>query len=69
MKHSIEKIRRIVRASFPEYPQHPHEHPITAVAVVLLSAAYLKTVDTAKLRSFTGYRGDLLYGVELNMQN
>jgi hypothetical protein len=45
------------------------EHPMTAVGVVLLSAALLGTVDGRYLRAFTGYSDQFLAAIAMNMLN
>ena len=45
------------------------EHPIEAVATVLLSSGVLDTADVPKLVKFTGYARQFVSAIALNMQN
>jgi hypothetical protein len=45
------------------------EHPLTAVGVVLLSAALLETIDPSFLIAFTHYSREFISAITLNMQN
>ena len=45
------------------------EHPLTAIGVVLLSAAVLETVDAGRLTRFTRYSRHFISAINLNMQN
>jgi hypothetical protein len=45
------------------------EHPLTAVGVVLLSAALLETIDPSFLGAFTYYSREFISAITLNMQN
>ena len=45
------------------------EHPIEAVATVLLSSAVLGTTDSDRLVRFTGYSRQFVSGIALNMRN
>ena len=46
-----------------------YEHPMTAVGVVLLSAAFLGTTKAKELVLFTGYSRHFISAITLNMQN
>src|SRR5438477_12089172 len=45
------------------------EHPIEAVATVLLSSGVLDTADVPKLVKLTGYARQFVSAIALNMQN
>jgi hypothetical protein len=47
----------------------PYEHPMTAVGVVLMSAAIMGTTEPMKLILFTGYSRAFIAAITLNMQN
>jgi hypothetical protein len=50
--------------------KHEHyEHPMTAVGIVLLSAALLETVKASSLARFTLYSCHFISAINLNMQN
>ena len=46
-----------------------YEHPMTAVGLILLSAALLQTIEPRELRLFTGYSREFISAIGLNMQN
>ena len=46
-----------------------HEHPMTAVGIVLLSAALMKSNNPRALMSFTGYSFQFVSAIVLNMLN
>lgn len=46
-----------------------YEHPMTAVGIVLLSAAFLGTTAGSQLMAFTGYSGPFASAIALNMLN
>jgi hypothetical protein len=47
----------------------PYEHPMTAVGLVLMSAATMGTTEPMKLILFTGYSRAFIAAITLNMQN
>ena len=47
----------------------PYEHPMTAVGIVLLSAAMMGSVDIAVLTSFTGCSTGFIAAIAFNMTN
>ncbi len=49
--------------------QEPYEHPMTAVGVVLLSAALVGTTKVNGLSRFTGYSRHFISAIVTNMQN
>jgi hypothetical protein len=67
-------LRQIMRVLYPDVEDGrdddlAYEHPLTAIGVVLLSAAFLETVDAGSLSRFTRYSGHLISAINLNMQN
>src|SRR5215831_12998755 len=46
-----------------------YEHPMTAVGIVLLSAAFLVTTAERQITAFTGYSGQFVSAIALNMLN
>ena len=46
-----------------------YEHPMTAVGIVLLSAALLGTIDARELMAFTRYSRQFVSAIALNMLN
>jgi len=46
-----------------------YEHPMTAVGIVLLSAAFLGTTAGRRLMAFTGYSGQFVSAIAFNMLN
>jgi len=46
-----------------------YEHPMTAVGIVLLSAAFLGTTAGRRLMAFTGYSGQFVSAIAFNMRN
>lgn len=71
---NIVDLHRAMESMFPgveddRSDNHPFEHPLTAVGIVLLTAALLDTVDSAKLASFTGYSQNFISTITLNMLN
>lgn len=48
---------------------NPYEHPMTAVGIVLMSAAAIGTIDGATLAQFTGYSRPFISAITFNMEN
>jgi hypothetical protein len=70
MRFTVEDLRRIMRAKYPDPAEEEgDEHPMTAVGVVLLSAAIMETTDAQTLIRFTGYGREFISAITLNMQN
>lgn len=46
-----------------------YEHPMTAVGLVLMSAATMSTTEATKLILFTGYSRPFISAISLNMQH
>jgi hypothetical protein len=69
MRITLEEIHKLADAVFPDDPGETEEHVMNAVAVILLSAAYLSTINPVTLRMFTGYSKDLISAVYFNMLN
>ena len=44
-------------------------HPVTAIAAVLMSAAFIGTIDTVRLKRFTGYSPGFISAIKFNMEN
>ena len=71
---SVADLRSIMQGMYPEVEDdrgnnEPYEHPMTAVGLVLLSAAILGTSKPSKLAVFTGYSRSFISAITLNMQN
>lgn len=71
---TLATLRPLMQAMFPEVEDErddneTYEHPMTAVGLVLLSAAIMGTSETGKLRRFTGYSSSFIAAITLNMQN
>lgn len=47
---------------------YAHEHPLIAIAVVLISSIVLASTDPAELKEFTKYSGRFTRAVSANMQ-
>jgi hypothetical protein len=60
-----------MREMFPDVDDenHRYEHPMTAVGIVLLSAAFLESIDTRRLATFTGFSRAFISAIALNMAN
>jgi hypothetical protein len=55
-----EVLRPMMQTMFPDVENersdnNPYEHPMTAVGIVLMSAAAIGTIDPTTLAQFTGY--------------
>jgi hypothetical protein len=46
-----------------------HEHPMTAIATVLISSIMLATTDVSRLATFTGYSERFVSAIAVNMAN
>ena len=70
---SVADLRPIMQGMYPEVEDdrddNDYEHPMTAVGLVLLSAAIMGTSEASKLTVFTGYGHSLISAITLNMQN
>ena len=70
---TVADLRLIMHALFPEVDDRADpenaEHPMTAVGLVLLSAAVIDTTEATKLALFTGYRHRFISAITFNMQN
>jgi hypothetical protein len=63
-------MQRMFPAVENERPDNePYEHPMTAVGLVLMSAAFMGTSETTKLILFTGYSRAFVSAISSNMQN
>lgn len=67
-------LRLIMQELFPDVEDDrddnaDYEHPMTAVGIVLLSAAIMGTVDASRLALFSGYSRQFISGIAVNMQN
>jgi hypothetical protein len=76
--NTAEDLRTAFTARYPdvedndfslEHSGFGHEHPLTAIAVVLLSAVVLGTTDVNKLVEFTKYSARFVGAIALNMEN
>jgi len=75
---TAEDLRRAFANRYPdvddydfslEHSGFAHEHPLTAIGVVLLSAVVLGTTDVSKLVGFTKYSERFVRAIALNMEN
>jgi hypothetical protein len=75
---TAEDLRRAFANRYPdvddydfslEHSGFAHEHPLTAIGVVLLSAVLLGTTDVNKLVEFTKYSSRFVRAIALNMEN
>lgn len=73
-----EDIRNAFRARYPdvdddqfsiEHSGFGHEHPMTAIGVVLISSVLLDTTDVDRLAEFTRYSKQFIRAISLNMEN
>ena len=66
----IEDLQHMLRDMYPGImDEHDKfEHPMTAVGVVLLSAAMLRTVNRSTLMKFTGYSSAFISAIDANMR-
>ena len=53
----------------PDEYAGPYPHPVNATAVVLMSAALIGTIDTVRLKHFTGYSRAFISAIKVNMEN
>jgi hypothetical protein len=70
----VSDLRPILQAMYPDVEDgredhENYEHPMTAVGLVLMSAAIMDTTQAAKLIRFTGYSRLFLSAITFNMQN
>jgi hypothetical protein len=70
---TLADFRPFLQIMFPsvedERDDDPYEHPMTAVGLVLMSAATMGTTEPMKLILFTGYSRAFIAAITLNMQN
>ena len=75
---TAEDIRSAFRACYPdvdndefsvEHSGFGHEHPMTAIGVVLISSVLLGTTDVDRLADFTRYSKQFIRAISLNMEN
>jgi len=75
---TAEGIRKAFTARYPDvdddefnlkHSGFAHEHPMTAIGVVLVSSIVLGTTDVIKLGEFTRYSGRFVHAVAVNMEN
>src|SRR5215471_17850007 len=71
---TLADIRPFIQTMFPSVEDDrdddgPYEHPMTAVGLVLMSAATMGTTEPMKLILFTGYSRAFIAAIALNMQN
>jgi transposase len=75
---TVEDIRSALRARYPdvddnqfsmEHSGFPHEHPLTAIGVVLISSVLLGTTDVDRLAEFTRYSKQFVRAISSNMDN
>ena len=71
---AVNDLRPIMQALFPDDEDgrevnKNYEHPMTAVGLVLMSAAIIGTTKAARLIFFTGYSRSFISAITFNMQN
>lgn len=75
---TAEEIREAFTARYPdvdddefslEHSGFAHEHPMTAIGVVLVSSIVLGTTDVNKLVEFTRYSERFVHAIAVNMEN
>ena len=71
---AVKDLRPILQAMYPDVEDgrddnENYEHPLTAVGLVLMSAAIIGTTEAAKLTLFTGYSRSFISAITLNMRN
>ena len=71
---TVADLRPIMQVMFPAVEDErddneKYEHPMTAVGLVLLSAAIISTTEATKLVLFTGYSRPFISAITFNMQN
>jgi hypothetical protein len=73
-----QELRKAFTARYPdvelsefsnEVSGFAHEHPLTAIGVVLLSAVLLGTTDVGRIVEFTKYSTRFVRAIALNMEN
>ena len=76
--NTAEEIRKALRQIYPDVDDDEfsmkhsgfvHEHPMTAIAVVLISSIVLGTTEVNKLAEFTGYSKRFIRNIAWNMEN
>src|SRR5215831_12655784 len=76
--NTAEEIRKALRQNYPDVDDDEfsmkhsgfiHEHPMTAIAVVLISSIVLGTTEVNKLAEFTGYSKRFIRTIAWNMEN
>lgn len=68
-KWQVGEIRRLLNFEFPDLNELlEEEHPMTAVGVVLASAAVMATTDIEELVDFTGYSESFISAIAFNMK-
>jgi hypothetical protein len=65
---SINEIHQLMAEKYGD-DELDKNHSMTAVGIVLLSAAVLGTPDTVALQTFTGYGGNFIAAISANMEN
>lgn len=71
---TVADFKPFMQAMFPDVEDdrddnHPYEHPMTAVGLVLMSAAAMGTTEATRLMLFTGYSRRFISAIMCNMQN
>jgi len=75
---TVEDIRNALKARYPdvdddqfsiEHSGFAHEHPMTAIGVVLISSVLLGTTDVDRLAEFTRYSKQFVRALSSNMDN
>ncbi len=75
---TAEDLRKAFKARYPdvddydwalEHSGYAHEHPMTAIGVVLLASVVVRTTDVIKLVKFTGYSRRFVRAIAMNMEN
>ena len=71
---AVKDLRPILQAMYPDVEDgrednENYEHPLTAVGLVLMSAAIIGTTEAAKLTLFTGYSRSFISAITLNMRS
>jgi len=76
--NTAEEIRKALRQIYPDVDDDEfsmkhsgfvHEHPMTAIAVVLISSIVLGTTEVNKLSEYTGYSKRFIRTIAWNMEN
>jgi hypothetical protein len=75
---TAEDIRSALQARYPDVDDDQfsidhsgfiHEHPLTAIGVVLISSVLLGTTDIDRLAEFTKYSKRFIRAIAMNMEN